>query len=184
MCTPQACLPMHQIYSLCFPRAATLRALVACWFLILCHVKPKTSFWSTVLQLECERRAWQGGNRKINCRLLKLIWKLGNVLIHRLTFVSVAVLRRLCDIQGFTHCYQHCWSRFGKSRCWFVFVWAFWIKRTGESLGGCDDYSLFIGIVKKIKPTKNRGPRDTVVCRASLKMLYRNATVGVVAEIN
>lgn len=30
----------------------------------------------------------------------------------------------------------------------------------------------------------NREPRDTVVCRALLKMLYKNATVGVLAETN
>lgn len=45
-------------------------------------------------------------------------------------------------------------------------------------------HCLFIGIVKKIKLKKNRGTRDTVMCRASLKMLYRNATVGVCSETN
>lgn len=38
--------------------------------------------------------------------------------------------------------------------------------------------SFFIGIVKKIKQMKYRGPRDTVVCCALLQMLYRNAYVG------
>lgn len=102
----QAHLPAYHIYSLCLSSAVT-----ACWFLILCHVKPKTSFRSTVLQLECERRAWQGGNRKMNYRLLKLIWKLSNVLIHRLSFVGVTVQKQLCTIQGFIDSHQHCWSR-------------------------------------------------------------------------
>lgn len=40
-----ACLPVHQLYfALLFLCCGIESAVIACWFLILCHVKPKTSF--------------------------------------------------------------------------------------------------------------------------------------------
>ncbi len=37
----------------------------------------------------------------MNYRLLKLIWKPGDVLIQRLSFVGVPEQKQLCEIQGF-----------------------------------------------------------------------------------
>lgn len=62
------------------------------WYCAMWNLRPH--FWSTVLELEHERRAWQGGNRKMNYRLLKLIWKPGYVLIQRWTVVGAAARRR------------------------------------------------------------------------------------------
>lgn len=114
------CVALVRTSSSCAPNPAALLLaccrvewLCLCWLLILCHVKPKTSFWSTVLQLACERRAWQGGNRENNYRLLKLIWKPGNS------------PPQSWDVQGLsTHSYQHCWSCFCIFRCSLVLVWA------------------------------------------------------------
>lgn len=137
----QAHLPVCQSYPLCFSSAVT-----AFWFLILCHVKPKTSFWSTVLQLECERRAWQEGNRKMNYRLLKLIWKPGDKLIHRLS-LKVLQFRNGCVTFRVL---------LTKSYCINMCVWAFRIITTEKSLNINDLLTVFfffflIGIVKKIK---------------------------------
>lgn len=76
------------------------------------HVKPKTSFWITVLQRECERRVWQGGNQKMNYRLLKLIWKPGDVLNHCLSFEGVTAQRRFSVLLTDIDTGRFCKSRF------------------------------------------------------------------------
>lgn len=120
--------------SSCAPNLLTLlllccdieSAVTACWFLISCHVKPKTSFRSTVLQLECERRAWQGGNWNMNYRLLKLIWKPGNVLIHRLVICRCYSTETVVWHSGLLL------TRINTAGA-AVFVRTFGIHRTGES---------------------------------------------------
>lgn len=119
--------------------SVTLRELwlrVDFWYCAMWNLK--TSFQSTVLQLECERRAWQVGNWKMNYHLVKLIWKPGNVLIHPPITCGCVQYRNGCvTFQDFTDSHQHCWRRFGQSRCRFVFVCAFGTHRadcvTGES---------------------------------------------------
>lgn len=67
-----------------FPLLRHTEEATACDFWYCAMLKPKTSFWSTVFQLECEITAWQGGNWKMIYRLLKPIWKPVKVLIHSL----------------------------------------------------------------------------------------------------
>lgn len=165
MQTFYARLPVHHVYSLCFSSAVTLRAMwlhVDLWYCAMWNLRPHIE----VLYYSWSARGEHG--REETERWITVFWNwygnLVNVLIRRLTFVSVTVQKQSCDIQGFTGSHQHCWSCFGKFCCRFAFVWAFRNNGKGEwllwsinrNINICA-YCFFIGIVKKLKHMRYEG---------------------------
>lgn len=148
MCTPQACLPVHQTLTrFAFSPAVTLRALwlhVDFWYCAMWNLRPHFE----VLYYSWSVRGEHG--KEETERLIAIFWNwYGNLVMCWFTTSHLWVLQYWDGCMTFRillTLYQHCWSHFGKSRCWLVFVWAFRIWRTEESLGSCDGYSLFIGI--------------------------------------
>lgn len=116
-----------------FPSAVTLRALwLQADFLILCHVKPTTSFWSTVLQPECERREMAGEETE---RWITNFWNwYGNLVTCSIPACRLEVLelRNTCGrFRVLLTRINTAGAAFAK--CHFVFVWAFSAGKTRAS---------------------------------------------------